>query len=108
MKYALALLLILICGCNKPNFCDIDIVQSSSAEIEQLKNEAKLAFDDAEKHIINNKPLPKPDIVGPNPDPAKCICKGTGIIVQGDDHKTPCPFHGIKSSSQSNISRLQK
>lgn len=33
----------------------------------------------------------------PNPDPAKCPCKGTGVITHGDGHKTPCPYHGEDS-----------
>jgi hypothetical protein len=39
------------------------------------------------------KKKPDENIVGPHEDPNKCICKGTGVIIQGDDHKTPCPFH---------------
>ena len=34
-----------------------------------------------------------PDLV-PDPDPAKCPCKGTGIITHGDGHTTECPYHG--------------
>jgi len=52
------------------------------------------AFEDAESKIL--KPdVPKPDDkpVGPDPDAAKCICKGTGKIVQGDGHVSPCPYH---------------
>jgi hypothetical protein len=46
------------------------------------------------KKVFNINPAPQPSpIVGPNPDVAKCICGGTGIIVQGDGHKTPCPYH---------------
>ena len=45
---------------------------------------------------ITDKPSPTPDIVGPHEDPDKCICKGSGVIVQGDGHKTVCPYHGSK------------
>lgn len=31
---------------------------------------------------------------GMDKDPKKCICKGTGIIVQGDGHTTKCRYHG--------------
>jgi hypothetical protein len=55
-----------------------------------------VAFDNAELKVF--KATPKPDIIGPNEDPKKCICKGTGIIVQGDNHKTICPFHGKTTS----------
>lgn len=37
-----------------------------------------------------------PDLV-PDPDPAKCPCKGTGIITHGDGHTTSCPYHGEDS-----------
>lgn len=34
---------------------------------------------------------PKPD-PGPKPTPDKCAtCQGTGWIVHGDGHRTPCP-----------------
>lgn len=67
--------------------------------VDQWKNEAKVAFEDAEAKILSVKPKPD-NIVGPNPDAAKCICQGTGIIVQGDGHKTVCPYHGSKSFNQ--------
>ena len=38
----------------------------------------------------------------PDPDPEKCICKGTGKIVQGDGHVSPCPYHA-KTDSQPTI-----
>lgn len=35
------------------------------------------------------KPEPEPD---PTPNPDKCkTCQGTGWIVHGDGHRTPCP-----------------
>jgi len=57
------------------------------------------AFDDAEQSILGgDKPVPPDDDepTGPDPDPAKCICKGTGKIVQGDGHVSACPYHGQK------------
>ena len=39
----------------------------------------------------------------PDPDPKKCICKGSGIIVHGDGHKTVCPYHGKKTNSMQKI-----
>lgn len=55
------------------------------------------AFNDAEESILGNSPVP-PDVdpQGPDPDPKKCICKGTGKIVQGDGHVSSCPYHGNK------------
>jgi len=55
-----------------------------------MVEEANAAFDKAEKEILDKKPN---NIIDVNPDPAKCICKGTGVIRQGDDHVTPCPYH---------------
>ena len=52
------------------------------------------AFDSAEMKVFGDKPTP--DIVGPHPDPDKCICGGKGVIIQGDGHKTVCPYHGKK------------
>jgi predicted metal-binding protein len=37
-------------------------------------------------------------VIGPDEDPAKCVCKGTGVIIHGDGHKTPCPFHSKSTS----------
>jgi acyl-CoA synthetase (AMP-forming)/AMP-acid ligase II len=57
--------------------------------------DTKKAFDEAEAKIFT---IPKPPVVVipmEDPDPAKCICKGTGIIVHGDGHKTPCQYHGV-------------
>ena len=57
-------------------------------------------FDKAEEKVFGNKP-DDPDIPsGPDPDPEKCICQGTGKIVQGDGHITPCPYHGGQDSSE--------
>ena len=36
--------------------------------------------------VFDDKPIP--DVVGPDPDPKKCICGGSGWIKQGDGHKT--------------------
>lgn len=61
--------------------------------VSEWQTRSKECFDRAEASVFV-KPQPKPDnIVGPDPDVNKCICHGTGIIVHGDDHKTPCPYH---------------
>tara|TARA_B100000085_G_C18486077_1_gene489293 strand:+ start:754 stop:1137 length:384 start_codon:yes stop_codon:yes gene_type:complete len=65
--------------------------ESPVSEVDVWKQDVKEAFDLAESEILEIKPVP--DVVGPDPDPKKCICKGSGIIVQGDGHKTPCPYH---------------
>ena len=52
------------------------------------------SFDKAEEKILGSKPdIPDDKPLVPHPDPEKCICKGTGKIVQGDGHVTPCPYH---------------
>ena len=72
--------------------CDTeDITDMYENYIENWKQEVSLAFDSAESKILDTKP---DDIVGPDPDPKKCICGGSGWILQGDGHKTPCPYHG--------------
>jgi hypothetical protein len=78
-------------GCNTE-----DITNMYADYVEKWKQEVKNSFDEAEVKVYNITPTP--DIVGPHEDPKKCICKGTGVIKQGDGHTTPCPFHGNKFS----------
>ena len=47
-----------------------------------------------------------PDLV-PHEDPDKCPCKGTGVIVHGDGHKTECPFHGNQQGLDDAVKSLQ-
>lgn len=54
------------------------------------------AFDKAELEILDGKPEPDDKPLRPDPDPKKCICQGTGKIIQGDGHVTSCPYHGSK------------
>jgi len=80
-------------GCNTE-----DIANMYTDYIEEWKEGIKIAFDESEKQVIDIKPKPDDDVVGPDPDPKKCICGGSGWIIQGDGHKTPCPFHGKKET----------
>ena len=100
MKYLL-LFCVVFSGCAYQNFGDIhpeDITNMYSSYVEEWKVECKKSFVDAEKEIFKDDIVP--DIVDEtNPDPAKCVCKGTGVIVQGDGHKTVCPYHGKTTSS---------
>lgn len=81
-----------------PYGCDTeDITRMYEGYIEEWKQGIKLAFNEAEKKVFVDDD-PTPDIVGPHPDPDKCICGGKGIIVQGDGHKTPCPYHSKTKS----------
>lgn len=85
------------CSQHRENMCQLptqDISQMYEDYVEQWKSEAKESFIQAESKVFVVAPKPpKPDD-GTNPDASKCICKGTGIIVQGDGHKTACPYHG--------------
>lgn len=82
-----------LCDSNKNHGDAFDLTAMYSQYIDEWKSEAKTAFNEAESKIFVN--TPKPDvIIGPDKDPNKCVCKGTGIIIQGDGHKTVCPFHG--------------
>lgn len=107
MKYLYIFIFFTTVGCCNTQLCSIqneDITDMYSSYIEEWQNQAKLSFEKAEKEIFEKKPLPDPDVVGPNPDPKKCICKGTGIIVQGDGHKTPCEYHsGLNIQQRGNV-----
>lgn len=85
-----------------------DITEMYVDYIEQWKTECSSAFDKAEKEIY--KTSPEDEIIRPNEDPNKCPCKGSGIIVQGDGHKTVCPFHEKmeNSSKDVNIKHFRK
>tara|TARA_R110001599_G_scaffold35606_1_gene112322 strand:+ start:635 stop:1030 length:396 start_codon:yes stop_codon:yes gene_type:complete len=67
----------------------------SNDEINATIVDMKDAFDKAEQSVLGVDPNPVTPKV-PDPDPAKCICQGTGEIVQGDGHITQCPYHGSK------------
>lgn len=70
--------------------------QADAGMIDTWKMDISKSFDEAEIKIYNI--TPKPDIVGPDEDPKKCICKGTGVIKHGDGHTTPCPYHSKQFS----------
>lgn len=93
IKYSL-FLTIFLSACNTNMYCinPEDITDMYSSYVQEWQNKAKNSFTKAEGEIFIIKPKPD-EIVGPNPDVNKCICKGLGIIVQGDGHKTPCPYH---------------
>lgn len=69
----------------------------SVEQIQDWKDQASESFDSAEKDVFDIDPTP--DIVGPDPDPDKCVCKGSGFIVHGDGHRTVCPYHGKKGKN---------
>jgi hypothetical protein len=69
----------------------------TASDIAPIISSTESAFTQAESKVL--KAVPDDDIepLGPNPDVNKCICKGTGKIVQGDGHKTDCPYHSASS-----------
>lgn len=84
----------------KYNIHTKDITNMYVDYIEEWKIACKRAFEEAAKEVYAKEP--NEDVVGPHEDPAKCACKGTGVIVHGDDHKTPCPFHGKSQGLHNN------
>lgn len=101
MKKWILISVIFLAGCCTTNCCYLpttEITEMYAQYIDEWKSQARIAFEQAEAKVFQVNP--KPDvIVGPDQDPAKCVCKGTGIIIQGDGHKTPCPFHSKSSST---------
>jgi len=89
MRY-LILYFLFLTGCANNYSCNID---AAFSDVAPMVEEANKAFEKAEEKILNVQPKPD-DIIKPNPDAAKCPCKGTGVIKQGDGHSTPCPYHG--------------
>jgi len=86
MKYFL-LACLLLSGCSKQYTCNIDSIFDS---VLPMVEEANAAFAKAESKILVVNP---DNIIRPDPDPAKCPCKGTGLIKHGDNHVTKCPYH---------------
>lgn len=83
-------------GCDAQCFLSPeDITNMYSSYVEQWTKEISHSFDEAEKEVFKKSPSPD-NLIKPDPDPKKCICKGTGIIVHGDGHKTTCEYHGPK------------
>ena len=82
-----------------------DIMNMYYGFVDQWKQEVTNAFDKAERQVYNIEPLVVP--IGPNEDPAKCPCRGTGTITHGDGHTTPCPFHSKSSPTECNCEDCQ-
>jgi len=74
-----------------------DITNMYVEYIDKWKADISKSFDEAESQVFKKNPIP--DVDGPNPDPNKCPCKGTGVITHGDGHKTTCPYHGKKGQT---------
>jgi hypothetical protein len=66
----------------------------TNGELDGIISKTTEGFITAENKILGGKPIDPDDTPkGPHPDPDKCICNGTGKIVQGDGHVSPCPYH---------------
>ena len=65
-----------------------NVVNTTVQEFHPL---VKTAFNEAEKKFLDVE-IDEPE--GMHPDADKCICKGTGVIVHGDGHRTSCDYHG--------------
>ena len=90
------LLSILLAGCNVKNI-------ESEKDISEKVNAANNAFQIAESEVFKDDvdPVTPDEDLKPDPDADKCACKGTGKIVHGDGHHTPCPFHAVEVILQS-------
>ncbi len=94
MRYLL-LFSIFLAGCNVKN---VEIEKDLSEKIKAANN----AFHIAESEVFKDDVIPvAPEDLKPDPDADKCACKGTGKIVHGDGHSTPCPYHAVEVILQS-------
>ena len=74
----------------------------TSDQLQPIIKQTEKAFEEAEFDVFNIVPVdPDDSPLGPDPDPLKCICKGTGKIIHGDGHTTNCPYHS-KSTAKTN------
>jgi len=73
----------------------------TSDQLQPIIKQTEKAFEEAEFDVFDIVPIdPDDKPLGPDPDPLKCICKGTGKIVHGDGHTTECPYHGESVSKK--------
>jgi hypothetical protein len=89
-----ALLITSAVGCSPQDPVYTDVLDMHGASVEQMQIVISEAFDLSEVAILKKDPDDVPKPLGPDPDPKKCVCKGTGVITHGDGHKSPCPYHG--------------
>lgn len=68
---------------------------NTTQNVENITESVNNAFSIAEKEVFGKDVEPETIII-PDPDPKKCVCKGSGKIVHGDGHTTDCPFHSSK------------
>ena len=93
-KFATLLIFLPFIFCCTQQEKQYGVVQNNNAN--PIIERAEDAFEQAESEIFLVSPVPDDKPLGPDPDPEKCACKGTGKIVHGDGHVTSCPFHPIE------------
>ena len=73
----------------------------TSTDLQPIIDRTQESFSEAESSVLKVFPDDDDDddVFGPDPDPEKCICKGTGKIIQGDGHVSDCPYHSKKSET---------
>ena len=81
-------------GCSTAAPVYTDVLDMHGASVEQMQIVISEAFDLSEVAVLKTTPDDTPKPLGPDPDPKKCICGGTGVITHGDGHTSPCPYHG--------------
>lgn len=82
-------------------------IQMYSSLVDQWREQIVIAFNNAEKEVFPNTPVDPVEPI-PDEDPAKCPCKGTGVIKHGDGHETECPFHSKQTSFIEDLPPLVK
>lgn len=85
-------------GCGK--IVDKEVILDTNNNVKNFHPVVIAAFNNADK-LMDVEIDEEND--GQNPDADKCICKGTGRIVQGDGHVTDCRYHArIRKDSEEN------
>lgn len=97
-KILLAVIALTFTGCGTDLLHGVshdDIVKVHQFDVQTFSNKVANALHKAQLNVLGSTPSPddvKP--LGPDEDPNKCACRGTGVIRHGDGHTTKCPYHG--------------
>lgn len=100
MKKLAIIILILFCGCSDNYLRDKD-GKVLNRTYEETYPKVVSSFDVAETEFMKKESVSVAEKM--DPDAKKCVCKGSGKIVQGDGHVTDCIYHGKKSSEEINV-----
>lgn len=66
-------------------FRKVNNIDMSAEKIQSKKTEINLCIDKAEEKVLKDKNKDE------EKDENECPCDGSGYIIHGDGHKTPCP-----------------